>query len=144
MKTLILTLLSFLTLFTTYTQTSNIEEVKAAVDKLFNSMEERDRTSLSNMLADDLSYGHSSGLVQDKQAFMEEVITGKPFHLINIQRQEEHISIVNEIAIVRHIFLADGVPQNGEQVPIRIGNCLVWKKNNGQWQLLVRQAYKLN
>jgi len=145
MKIIVLYIVLFLTSCPSFAQSaSSNEEVKLAVEKLFKAMEEKDSLTLQSLLSDDLSYGHSSGLIQDKKAFMEEVISSKPLHLKNIQGKEQRISIVSETAIVRHIFIADGVPQNGEQVSIRIGNCLVWTKNEGKWKLLVRQAFKLN
>ncbi|PRY85116.1 nuclear transport factor 2 family protein [Mongoliibacter ruber] len=119
-------------------------EVELAVKKLFEVMESGEEEFLSSLLSENLSYGHSSGLIQDKEAFMNEVISRKPLHLKNILGEEETITIASNTAIVRHVFVADGVMPNGEIVPVRIGNCMVWIKNEGKWQLLVRQAFKLN
>lgn len=124
---------------------SNSEaEVSTAVEKLFKAMEAGDQTQLEHLLSEDLSYGHSSGIVQDKAAFIEEVVSRKPLHLKNIEGKDQTITISSDVAIVRHNFVANGINASGQSTPISIGNCMVWVKKDGSWILLVRQAFKLN
>ncbi|EOZ98451.1 hypothetical protein A33Q_1105 [Indibacter alkaliphilus LW1] len=145
MKIFISLLFFFFTASQAYSQSVlPANDVKKAVNKLFEVMESGDRETLSRLLSEDLSYGHSSGLIQSKEAFVDEIIKREPIHLKNIKGREQTVSIVANTAIVRHIFVADGVMPNGEIVPVRIGNCMVWINKEGAWQLLVRQAFKLN
>jgi hypothetical protein len=36
-----------------------------------------DKAGLENMAAEELSYGHSSGLIEDKAAFVDDIVSGK-------------------------------------------------------------------
>ncbi|EKB48244.1 nuclear transport factor 2 family protein [Cecembia lonarensis] len=124
-------------------ETNQLESVEKTVEELFGAMMEADEGSLTLLLSEDLSYGHSSGVIQSKNEFIDEILSGKPIKLTNIRVENQTIDISDNVAIVRHTFLSDGINAEGETVPIRIGNCLVWKKENDMWKLLVRQAFRL-
>lgn len=124
-------------------ETDQFESVEKTVEELFEAMMEADEGSLTLLLSEDLSYGHSSGVIQSKNEFIEEILSGKPIKLTNIRVENQTVDISDNVAIVRHTFLSDGINAEGETVPIRIGNCLVWKKENDMWKLLVRQAFRL-
>jgi len=119
---------------------ASVEEV---VESLFQSMMEADKSAMTRLLADDLSYGHYSGIIQNKDEFIDDIISGRPIKLTNIRAEDQTIVISENVATVRHVFLSDGVDTVGESTPIRIGNCLVFHHKNGKWKLLVRQAYRL-
>jgi ketosteroid isomerase-like protein len=125
------------------TETDQFDNIEESVDALFEAMMDADETSLMLLLSEDLSYGHSSGVIQNKTEFIEEILSGKPIKLTNIRAENQTINISEHVAIVRHNFLSDGINAEGETIPIRIGNCLVWKKENDMWKLLVRQAFRL-
>jgi hypothetical protein len=116
-------------------------EVAKVVDALGNAMVNRDRNSLENLSLDGMTYGHSSGKIETKDEFIDEVVNG-PFDFISIEPSEQTIYVLEDMAVVRHIFNAqatnDGIP-----VSIRIGNMMVLKKQDDQWKILARQAYKL-
>lgn len=124
-------------------EADQFESVEKTVEELFTAMMEADESSLTLLLSEDLSYGHSSGVIQSKNEFIEEILSGKPVKLTNIRVENQTVDISDNVAIVRHTFLSDGINAEGETVPIRIGNCLVWKKENDMWKLLVRQAFRL-
>jgi ketosteroid isomerase-like protein len=147
MKTPIILLSSVLLSFTAFiwNNNSNTEskKVEHAVASLFDSMMKADKASLVTLLSDDLSYGHSSGIIQNKAEFVEEIMSGKPVKLTEIKAENQTITVSGNVALVRHIFTAKGINAAGEVNPVRIGNCLVWKKEKGSWKLFVRQAYRL-
>jgi len=124
-------------------ETDQFESVEKTVEELFEAMMEADEGSLNLLLSEDLSYGHSSGVIQSKNEFIEEILSGKPVKLTNIRVENQTVDISDNVAIVRHTFLSNGIIAEGETIPIRIGNCLVWKKENDMWKLLVRQAFRL-
>jgi len=101
-----------------------------------------DSIQLNKLTSDALTYGHSSGLIQNKSEFINDVVNG-PFNFSMIDNPEQNIYLFDNTAIVRHVFQAKAT-NNGEQVDIRIGNIQVYQKNKtGIWKLLARQAYKL-
>lgn len=136
-------LLSLTAFIWNYTSNPDSKKVENAVESLFNSMMKADKASLVTLLSDDLSYGHSSGIIQNKAEFVEEIMSGKPVKLTEIKAENQSITISGNVAVVRHIFTAKGINAAGEVNPVRIGNCLVWKKEKGNWKLFVRQAYRL-
>jgi len=100
-----------------------------------------DSIVLEQMTANRLSYGHSSGLVQNKMAFIEAVMKG-PNRFKAIECHDQEIRVSGRNAVVRHIATAH-IINNGNQTEIKYGNLLVWQKQHGEWKLLARQGYKL-
>jgi len=131
-----MTLISFLS-----AQSSDEREVAAAVESLRKAMVDADKTALENLAAEELSYGHSNGLIQDKAAFVEAIASGKNVFK-TIQLSDQTIRIAGNTAIVRHTFNAE-VVNNGTPGTAHIGILLIWQKQKGNWKLLARQAVKL-
>jgi len=116
-------------------------EVAAAVERFNRAMVSADRAELEAIAAPELSYGHSSGKVQDKAAFVEDVAAG-PFDFLTAEVSGQTISLAGETALVRHVWSARAT-NAGKPTDIRIGNLLVFQRQQGQWKLLARQAFKL-
>jgi hypothetical protein len=116
-------------------------EVEAAVDELTRAILAADGTALDALVLDGLSYGHSSGAVQDKAAFVE-ALASRRSSFPSITLSNRTASIVGDDAIVRHVFDGETV-SNGKSVPVHIGVLQVWHREGGRWRLLARQAFKL-
>lgn len=93
------------------------------------------------MTSKDLSYGHSSGVVQNQTVFMEKLVNGES-DFVSIEFQNQTIEIIGDVAIVRH-NLAAHTKDSGMDKDIKIGNMLVWQKQESKWVLIARQAFKL-
>jgi len=123
-------------------QTSEINSaVEEKVDALYEAMVEKDEATLKNLTAENLSYGHSSGALEDKAQFIEAVMNG-PFDYLSITPEDQNIILSGDVALVRHIFVTNAL-NDEKPVDIRIGNLMTFQKQNGEWRLLGRQAYKL-
>ena len=100
-----------------------------------------DKAQLERLGADQLSYGHSDGRVQNKAEFIDGVMTRKAT-VKSINFPDLKIAVAGDAAIARHIYESesdtDGKPNN-----VRIGTLQVWQKQGGNWKLLARQGYKL-
>lgn len=116
-------------------------EVETTVDALYKAMVDKDEATLKNLTADKLTYGHSSGTLEDKAQFIDAVMNGS-FDYISITPEEQIIIISDDVALVRHIFVTNAL-NDGEPTDVRIGNLMTFQKQNGKWKLLGRQAYKL-
>ncbi|BBN64119.1 hypothetical protein KUIN1_33090 [Pseudomonas sp. KUIN-1] len=135
-------LMGFLCLFTGYVAASPSDEtdVANAVDKLTQAMWHKDIAQLDALTADNLTYGHSSGTIQDKKAFIADIETGKSaFNDLKMLNQK--ITLSGDVALVRNHFSAQAV-NNGKLVPTEIENFQIWQKQNGQWLLIGRQAFR--
>lgn len=120
----------------------DIERVALAINDLSQAMVNRDRTALQNLMMEELTYGHSSGKIENKQEFIDEVVNGD-FDFISIDTEEQTIFLSgDDTAVVRHFFHTKALSA-GKPVDIRIGNMMVLRKQKGQWKILARQAYKL-
>lgn len=122
-------------------QSADEKAVASAVEKLRKAMVAGDAAILKSMAAEDLSYGHSNALLENRDEFVDQFVTGKSvFKTINLTDQT--IKIVGDAAIVRHRLTGD---TNNSNVPgkVDLTILMVWKKQNGEWKLLARQAAKI-
>ena len=122
---------------TSNAQSKDEAAVATAVEALRDAMLNGDRVALETLTAPALTYGHSSGTIEDKSAFVEALASGKS-DFVSINLSNQTISIVDDIALVRHELrgeLASG--------PVNLGVLLVWQKRKGTWLLLARQAFRL-
>ncbi len=115
--------------------------VAAAVDTLNKGILDPEQGLLENIASDALSYGHSGGKVQNKAEFVDDLVNGS-FDFETVEISDQTISVSGDNAIVRHVFTSKAT-NAGAPVDLKIGNLLVWRKENGQWKLLARQAFKL-
>ena len=136
-------LIGFLCLFSGYAAAApaaSDKDVAAAVDHLTQAMLHKDIPQLQALTANNLTYGHSSGKVQNKQEFIADIETGRSgFKTLEMQKQT--ITLNGDTALVRNHFHALAV-NSGVEVPTDIDNFQVWQKQKGKWLLIGRQAYK--
>lgn len=115
--------------------------VTAAVENLKKAMIDGDKAGLQNITADQLSYGHSSGKVEDKATFVDNIATGKS-DFVTIELTNQTIAIAGDAAIVRHTLSAT-TNDGGNPGSVKLNILLIWQKQKGQWKLLARQAVKV-
>ena len=143
MKKLLALLLTLSTLsFSTMAQSKDSEEIASAVERLRIAMLNGEKAGLESAAAEEISYGHSSGLIEDKAAFVENIASGNT-DFVTLNFTDFMIRIVGNTAIVRHKM--QGETQNKEKVmsPINLNVLEIWLKQKGQWKLLARQAAKI-
>ena len=138
MKT-ILTLALFLSATFAFAQAD--KDLASQVEKLRLALIDPVEATLSELSSEKLSYGHSSGKLENQAQFIEALVSGaSDFSAVAFENQT--IQVEKNVAIVRH-NLAAVVLDGGISNSIKIGVILVWQKEKGQWKLLARQAYKL-
>jgi hypothetical protein len=115
--------------------------VAARVETLRQAMIDADGAKLKELTSSGLSYGHSSGVVQNQEVFIEKIVNGES-DFVTIEFQNQAIEIVGDNAIVRHNLVAH-TKDGGIDKDIKIGIMLVWQKQKNKWLLIARQAYKL-
>jgi hypothetical protein len=126
---------------TAFAQASEEAAVNAAVEALRQAMVAADKAKLESLVSDQLSYGHSSGVVESKPVFVG-VIAGKKTIYKSINLLEPGTTVVGNNAIVRHVFTAE-TEADGKPGSARVGVLQVWQKQDGGWKLLARQAFRL-
>ena len=140
-KLFIVAVLLFLISTAISAQSKQETAVSNAVEKLRTAMISGERAELETIAADQLSYGHSSGLVETKTQFVEKIASGQS-DFVSIEFKNQTISISKKTAIVRHELHATN-NDNGKPGEVHLKILLVWQKQSGQWKLLARQAVKI-
>ena len=122
-------------------QSSDESAVASAVETLRKAILDGDKTALEKISAEKLTYGHSSGQIENKEEFVAALATGKAdFTRIDISDQK--ILITGNTAIVRHVLKGE-VVLSGNTTPLNLSVMLVWQKQDKDWRLLARQAIKI-
>jgi ketosteroid isomerase-like protein len=112
-----------------------------AVEALRKATLARDKAKLEQLSAEQLSYGHSSGRVQNKAEFIDGVMASKSVTK-SIEFPELKIGMAGSNAVARHIWVSES-EMDGKPNSVKIGVLSVWQKQDGNWKLLARQGYKL-
>lgn len=115
--------------------------VAQAVDKLKALMIDPDKGKLEAITADGLSYGHSSGKLENKAAFIDALVSGTS-DFKSIELSDQTITVVDNTALVRHKLVGETM-DNGKPGQPKLSVLLVWVKHKGDWKLLARQAVKI-
>ncbi|MEP6594748.1 MAG: nuclear transport factor 2 family protein [Ginsengibacter sp.] len=129
--------------FVTLAVAQSYEESKvaAASAALIKAMIDADKIVLESLTAEELSYGHSTGKIENKTEFVTPMINGV-LDFLSIDITDQTIKVAGKNAIVRNTFTAK-LTNSGKALEIKIGVLMVWKKVKGKWKLLARQGYKI-
>ncbi len=118
------------------------KELEAVTEKLRLALIDPDTETLARLTSTKLSYGHSNGLIETQAEFIEALVSGKSdFNSITVTNQMIHLANANT-AMVRHNLEAE-VMDGSNPNTIKLGVFLVWIKENKEWKLLGRQAFRL-
>ncbi len=122
-------------------QSKKEAQVNAAVEQLKLAMVSGERSALESIASDQLSYGHSSGLVETKAQFVEKIASGSS-DFVTIELKNQTVTVSGNTAILRHELHATTNDSNKPgEVHLRV--MLVFQKQGKEWKLLGRQAVKL-
>lgn len=141
MKILFLIILLVANSFSSFAQSKDQKAVFEAGEKIRQAMIDGDKITLERLTSDSLSYGHSSGRVESKIEFIENLVSGKS-DFVTIDLTEQTISITHNIAVVRHVLTA-ATNDGGKPATVKLKVLLIFEKEKNQWRLLARQAVKL-
>ena len=121
---------------------NNAEKLVAKqIDLFHKAMVDANEAALNDLTSDQLSYGHSNGVVEDKKDFMHKLTSGSSDYT-KIEVSNQVISISGDVAIVRQDaeLLMKG-SAHGTKLNLML--VMVWQKSKGKWKLLARQAVKI-
>ena len=116
-------------------------DIAKSVEMLRMAMLDADEQALMGLMAPELSFGHSNGIVQTRNEFVQSIVTEQEVFK-SLVLTEHRYSVVGKTAIARHGFGADLVI-NGSNLSVQLGELQVWDKKPLGWQLLARQAFKV-
>jgi hypothetical protein len=114
--------------------------VAQAVEALRKAIFGQEKTQLEALCADQLSYGHSDGRVENKAQFINGVMSRKAI-VKSLTLSDHTISVVGTDAIARHTWASES-ETDGKPTSTKIGVLQVWQKQGGTWKLLARQSFR--
>ena len=136
-----LTVLSLSLVFSANAQSNEETKVKSAVEFLDKALVDTNRKALESITAETLTYGHSSGKVENKADFINNVFTS-PIHFLKIDATDFDIKFYGNTAVVRHHFYSE-VTNAEKPDTIKLHVLQVWVKEKKEWKLTARQAVRL-
>lgn len=122
-------------------QTKDEAAVARAVEALRKAMVDADQAELDRLTAAKLSYGHSSGKIEDKATFIQSLLSGQS-DFVSIDLSDQTIAVTGQTAIVRHTLNAKS-NDGGKPGSVHLHIMLVWSRDGGKWKLVGRQAVKV-
>jgi len=116
------------------------KEVLAAMDAWKQAMIKKDRAVLDKLLHPDLTYGHSSGVVENKAQAIEHVMSTK-VEYVGINFSDTKVRLQGRTALVTG--KADLQERtDGKDRTVNLVVLSVWVKGAPGWQMIGRQATK--
>jgi Domain of unknown function (DUF4440) len=98
---------------------------------------------LASLCAAELSYSHSSGVVEDKATFIANATNGKS-RWLSLVYENPTIRVVGPAAIVRFHWLGEQeAVADGKKSSTNLHIRMNWQKQGSDWKLLSRAATKL-
>ena len=102
-----------------------------------------DPAALSALCAEELSYSHSDGRVEDKATFVANATNGKS-KMLSLEYQDVKIRVVGPAAIVRFHWLGESeAVADGKKSSTNLHILMNWQKQGSDWKLLTRASTKL-
>ena len=124
-----------------YAQAADEMKVSETTQILRKALIDADKAVLEKILHQDLSYGHSSGLLETKAMLIESLVSNdSDFKTMDLT--EQTVKVVGKTAIVRHKLFAE-TANKGVPSTTKLNVLLIFIELKGEWKLLARQAAKI-
>lgn len=140
MKRMICLALLSISCMSAIAETADEVSVNAAVQRLSAAMLAGNAQEMKAVTSEALSYGHSSGAVQDQTVFIETIVSGGTRYR-RIDLSNTKTTLAGDDAVVRDHF-SGTVESGGKVTEVDLEQLMVWQKRDGAWKLLARQGYK--
>jgi len=117
-----------------------LERVKQLNTAIFIN---RDSVALEGLMADKVTYGHSSAKIENRSEMIAGAIHS-PSTFKNFMMDSATVFFEGKnTAVVRHVLKATSVDMQGKESPLHLNVLQVWVMQKNQWKLMARQAVKI-
>lgn len=137
--------LFFLGMLVLHTNIAKAQQQGAIMMKMLGlktALINKDSISLSNLLADDVTYGHSNGWLQTKAQLIRDVVSGVQDYK-TIEPSSMNIRVYENAAVVTMESKSSMVFQ-GKPLELSMNILLIWVMKDNDWKLEARQSVKNN
>jgi ketosteroid isomerase-like protein len=123
--------------------TADEEAVAKKLEAFRAAQMAKDGKALEALILPELSYSHSSALVQDKDEFLKGATDPKS-KFLSLEYKDPTIRVVGDAAIVRFHWMAESeMIADGKKSSTNLAILMTWVKQGGDWKLLDRGSTKL-
>lgn len=102
----------------------------------------KDSVVLKGLFFKELSYGHSSGKVENRQDAIHNISNNTSTYS-ELTTGPVNLWIENKTGITRHLVTANELTKDGKINPLKLHIMLVWVKEKSGWKLMARQAVRV-
>ena len=119
------------------------EAVAEKVEAFRNAQIAGDAKAFDALCANEMSYSHSSGRVEDKATFIANATDGKS-KFTSLKYEDVWIRVVGPVAVVRFHWLGEQESiADGKKSSTNLHILMTWIKQGSDWKLLSRASTKL-
>ena len=115
--------------------------VKAAELARFEAATKNDLDTLGKLLADDLTYTHSTGVLETKEVFLASLKSGK-LQFKKIEPADLLVRVFDKTAVINGTAKVSVVSE-GQPKDLSLRFTDVWVNRAGKWQMVAWQSVKL-
>jgi hypothetical protein len=116
------------------------QQVLQAEKDRFAAMVTADRAALEKILADDLTYTHTTALFESKEQFIKSVTSGTIDYVSIVPSESDWKVRVNGNTAIVNGVAAVNVIDTGKDIKIKIRYTTIHTNRGGTWQLQAWQA----
>ena len=139
-KTILLTLAACTAMLAADPKT--VDGVKAAVKAWGAATASADETALNKLLADDLTYTHSTGDTDNKSAFIGNMKSGlRKYHAVKFDSVDARLYGNTAVAMV--VLTVTTSVKGAMQAPAHLRVLHTWVYQKGAWHLAAHQSLRL-
>lgn len=114
-------------------------DVEAAEERRWTAQLESDTAALEELLADELQYTHSNGLVDTKRSYVDG-IANKVFDYRSAERTDVALRVVGDVALFTGRVKMHVVVNETRDAHLDTRYSAVWVNRDGAWQFLCWQS----
>ena len=107
----------------------------------FEAMTEKNVEFLDGVLADELTYGHSNGLIESREDHLRNITSGDITYL-EMEPLEMDVRSFRRSAVITGLLRVKGL-YRGKEFDIRLRYTDVYQKQKGRWRLVAWQSVKV-
>ena len=114
------------------------KEVMAAMETWRQALLKKDGAALARLYHEDIRYGHSSGLVEDKKTAVNHIVTSKADYA-SVDLLDTKVSVHGNFALVNGRVNYRQVT-DGKANDVKLHVLHVWTRTPQGWQMIGRQS----
>ena len=125
-----------------FAQSGPEQAIQTLLDQFAKAVVGKDEAMLTKLMSDSIVYSHSNGNLDTKATFIKNVVTQNPtYEAFELGKQT--IRVFGKTATVRGKITVKDILA-GQHRTLELSVLQVWAKGPGGWQLVERQATRLN